>query len=54
MTALMRSDCVIVPVALGPRSYEIAIGRGVIKTSRVMPCGLPTRRSSAPACRRVK
>jgi 3-dehydroquinate synthase len=28
----MRSDCVVVPVALGPRSYEIAIGRGVIST----------------------
>ena len=32
MTAPMRSDCVVVPVALGPRSYEIAIGRGVIST----------------------
>src|SRR5437763_2252420 len=32
MTAAMRSDCVVVPVALGPRSYEIAIGRGVIST----------------------
>jgi 3-dehydroquinate synthase len=30
MTAPMRSDCVVVPVSLGPRSYEIAIGRGVI------------------------
>src|SRR5947208_6251405 len=30
MTAPMRSDCVVVPVALGPPSYEIAIGRGVI------------------------
>jgi len=32
MTAPMRSDCVVVPVALGPRSYDIAIGRGVIST----------------------
>jgi 3-dehydroquinate synthase len=32
MTAPMRSDCVVVPVVLGPRSYDIAIGRGVIST----------------------
>jgi 3-dehydroquinate synthase len=28
----MRSDCVIVPVSLGPRSYDIVIGRGVVST----------------------
>ena len=32
MTAPMRSDCVIVPVSLGPRSYDIVIGRGVVST----------------------
>jgi len=32
MTAPMRSDCVVVPVALWPRSYDIVIGRGVIST----------------------
>jgi 3-dehydroquinate synthase len=32
MTAPIRSDCVVVPVVLGPRSYDIAIGRGVIST----------------------
>jgi 3-dehydroquinate synthase len=32
MTAPMRSDSVIVPVALGPRSYDIVIGRGVVST----------------------
>jgi 3-dehydroquinate synthase len=32
MTAPMRSDAVSVPVALGPRSYEIVIGRGIIGT----------------------
>jgi 3-dehydroquinate synthase len=28
----MRSDCVIVPVSFGPRSYDIVIGRGVVST----------------------
>ena len=32
MTAPMRSDCVIVPVSFGPRSYDIVIGRGVVST----------------------
>src|SRR5215813_6307346 len=32
MTAPMRSDCVIVPVSLGSRSYDIVIGRGVVST----------------------
>src|SRR4029077_19670838 len=32
MTALVRDDAVVVPVALGSRSYEIVIGRGVIAT----------------------
>ncbi len=32
MTALVRDDAVIVPVALGPRSYDIVIGRGTIAT----------------------
>ena len=32
MTAPVRSDCVIVPVLLGPRSYDIVIGRGVVST----------------------
>ena len=32
MTALVRGDAVVVPVALGSRSYEIVIGRGVIAT----------------------
>jgi 3-dehydroquinate synthase len=32
MTALMRGDAVVVPVALGARSYDIVIGRGVITT----------------------
>jgi 3-dehydroquinate synthase len=32
MTAPMRSDAVSVPVALGPRSYEIVVGRGIIGT----------------------
>jgi len=32
MTALVRSDAVVVPVALGARSYDIVIGRGVIAT----------------------
>src|SRR5215472_17283280 len=32
MTALMRSDAVVVPVSLGSRSYDIVIGRGVIAT----------------------
>ena len=30
MTAPMRNDCVVVPVSLGPRSYEIVIGPGVV------------------------
>ncbi len=32
MTAQMRSDCVIVPVSFGQRSYDIVIGRGVVST----------------------
>src|SRR5215469_3794838 len=32
MTALVRGDAVVVPVALGARSYDIVIGRGVIAT----------------------
>ena len=32
MTALVRGDAVVVPVALGSRSYDIVIGRGVIAT----------------------
>jgi 3-dehydroquinate synthase len=32
MTALVRGDAEIVPVLLGPRSYDIVIGRGVITT----------------------
>jgi len=32
MTAPMRSDCVVVPVSFGPRSYDIVIGRGVVST----------------------
>src|SRR5262249_58776545 len=32
MTALVPDDAVIVPVALGSRSYEIVIGRGAIAT----------------------
>ena len=32
MTALVRGDAVIVPVSLGPRSYEIAIGHGILAT----------------------
>jgi 3-dehydroquinate synthase len=32
MTAPLRGDAVIVPVSLGPRSYDIVIGRGVIAT----------------------
>jgi 3-dehydroquinate synthase len=32
MTALLRDDAVVVPVSLGPRSYDIVIGRGVIAT----------------------
>jgi 3-dehydroquinate synthase len=32
MTAPMRSDSIVVPVSLGPRSYDIVIGRGVIST----------------------
>jgi 3-dehydroquinate synthase len=32
MTAPMRSDSIVVPVSLGPRSYDIVIGRGVIGT----------------------
>jgi len=32
MTAPMRSDCVVVPVSFGPRSYDIVIGRGVVNT----------------------
>jgi 3-dehydroquinate synthase len=32
VTALVRDDAVVVPVALGSRSYDIVIGRGVIAT----------------------
>jgi 3-dehydroquinate synthase len=32
MTAPVRGDAVVVPVSLGPRSYGIVIGRGVIAT----------------------
>jgi 3-dehydroquinate synthase len=32
MTALVRGDAEIVPVSLGPRSYDVVIGRGVIAT----------------------
>lgn len=32
MTALVRGDAVVAPVALGSRSYDIVIGRGVIAT----------------------
>lgn len=32
MTAPVRGDAVVVPVSLGPRSYDIVIGRGVIAT----------------------
>jgi len=30
MTAPVRGDAIVVPVSLGPRSYDIVIGRGVI------------------------
>ena len=32
MTAPVRGDAIVVPVSLGPRSYDIVIGRGVIAT----------------------
>jgi 3-dehydroquinate synthase len=32
MTALVRGDAVAVPVSLGPRSYDIVIGRGIVAT----------------------
>src|SRR6516162_4296795 len=30
MTALVRGEAIVVPVSLGPRSYEIAIGHGIL------------------------
>src|SRR5690348_14489920 len=32
MTAVLHGDAVVVPVALGSRSYDIVIGRGVVAT----------------------
>jgi 3-dehydroquinate synthase len=46
MTALVRDDAVVVPVALGSRSYEIVIGRGVIAT-------LGTRIAALRPCAKV-
>jgi 3-dehydroquinate synthase len=39
-TAPISNDAVIVPVALGPRSYEIVIGRGVVGTLGTRIAGL--------------